>query len=191
MHLFSTRLQPSITVLHLKQRSPCCRWDGFSGFLSVSVLNDASSACFELRGVFGRVGFVSVGFSAEKQNMVALLFCPSQRALPLVVTVTKSVICCWSGASSVYVTSLFTLVSVVELNTLSSRPPLFFPALGFPAHPGQKRSFHQTREQQEILPYCTETTACKNSHFRTDFAFCHAVPLRHSSCQTGGNDCWF
>lgn len=36
--------------------------------LSVSVLNDASSVCFELRSVFGRVGFVSVGFSAEKQK---------------------------------------------------------------------------------------------------------------------------
>lgn len=44
MHLFNTCLQPSITVLHLKQQSPCCRWDGFSGFLSVCL---SPQRCFK------------------------------------------------------------------------------------------------------------------------------------------------
>lgn len=92
-----------------------------------------------------------------------------------------------------YVTSLFTLASVVDLTSLYSRPPLFFPTLGFTSHQGQKRSFDQTREPQEVLQNSPQTIGWggKKVLSRTDFAFCLTVPLRHSSCQTGGTDCCF
>lgn len=74
---------------------------------------------------------------------------------------------------------LYLLVSVVELNSLYSRLPLFFPTLGFTDHQGQKRSFDQTRGQQEVLQYCTETTGWKNSPFSDWFCL-----LSHGSPQT-------
>lgn len=50
---------------------------------------------------------------------------------------------------------------MVDLTSLYSRPPLFFPTLGFTSHQGQKRSFDQTREPQEVLQNCPQTTRWK------------------------------
>lgn len=141
--------------------------------------------------MFGRVGFVSVGFSAEKPNMVALLFCPRQRELPLVVTMTKSAICCWSGASLVYVTSLFTLVSVVSQTPIILTLHCSFQHWDFQTIKDRKEALSRHESSRRSSKSVQKALYRKTLLSRTDFAFCHVLPLRHSSCQTGGNDCCF
>lgn len=181
MHLFSTCLQPSITVLHLKQQSPCCRWDGFSGFLSVCL---SPQRCFKyLLWALQHVWTSRIcvrGLQSRAKYGGSFVLSQSEGASSGGYHDKISYLLLVGGFLSVlYVTSLFTLVSVVELNTPYSHPPLFFPTLGFTDHQGQKRSFDQTQEQQEVLQYCTETTVCKNSPFSDWFCL-----LSHGSPQT-------
>lgn len=171
----------------------------FSGQLSAAALIDASSVCFEFRSVFGRVGFVSVGFGAKKKKRKA------KTGNSFVLSQSEGASSCGYHDKISYLLLVGGFLSVCHIfiyscvgrgvKHLCSNPPLFLLKLVFTAHQGQKISFHQTQEVNKV-PQMMRRKDCMRHHCsQTDFTVTvlseRTVPLRHWCCQTSGNDCCF
>lgn len=136
-------------------------------------------------------------WASAQRSKIWWFFCsvPSQRELPPVVTMTKSVICCWSGAVKC-MSRLYLL-----LRWWWTWPAFILALL----YSFQHWDLHPIKDRKEALTrHESPRKSSKTVHkpldgkkkkkkvlSRTDFAFCLTVPLRHSSCQTGGTDCCF